>query len=103
MSPRPIEGKPLCSQSPLIPFLLHLTFEICRLEFDILNRRRNINCPVAQEGGTRLKSKVFSLERLYKNFVQKNFGLEKKFGLNKNFGLKRNFGLKNFGSVKIFV
>ena len=51
---------------------------------------------------------MFSLERLYKIFVQNNFGLEKKFGLKKNFGLKRNFGLKKFWvrknlSLKMFL
>ena len=46
---------------------------------------------------TRLKSKVFSLERLYKVCVQKNFGSEKKLGQKKNFGLNK----KKFGSEKI--
>jgi len=50
---------------------------------------------------TRLKSKVFSLERLYKVCVQKNCGSEKK--IQKKLGPKKNFGLnkKRFGSEKI--
>ena len=41
---------------------------------------------------TRLKSKVFSLKRLQKIFVQANFGSEKKF--RKKFWVRKNFGLK---------
>ena len=60
---------------------------------------------------TRLKSKVFSLERLYKFYVKKNFN--KNFGCKKILALKKifkqnsspkkNFGLKkNVGSAKSF-
>ena len=47
---------------------------------------------------TRLNSKVFSLERLYKIFVQKNF--KKKFGSKKCFGLKKNLSKKKLWSEK---
>ena len=45
------------------------------------------------------KSKVFSLERLYKFCVKKNFN--KNFGFEKNFGSEKNFQ-KNFRSKKKF-
>ena len=50
--------------------------------------------------GTRLKSEVFSLERLYKNCVKKISGVKKDFqkimGPKKNCGLKKNFVLEKF-------
>ena len=47
----------------------------------------NILAPLAFLVITRLKSKVFSLERLYKFWVQTNF--EKNLGPKKNLGLKK--------------